>query len=165
MKKLIVGVVSLAACGALAACGGTTEEPPTRPKAAPRGGLSPTPQEAGRRFAAEWSNWTSETILTQNERLATMAVGRARREAIAGARDPKTMRASIRYDLANRGRVESVHVKEPRGAKRKLLIVVRQSYAKDGRFDRKFDDDFRVISAEVKQTPKGWGVSAWKPVL
>lgn len=165
-RRRLIPIIAATLIATVAVACGEEDPAPAAKQPAPKavGPLSPTPQEAARRYGQMWGNWKTENILTVNERLSTLAVGKAKRQAVAGAKDPRAVRDSIRYDLENRGRVESVVVKEPRGRERKVLVVIRQAYARDGRFDRKLED-FRIVYAEVRQTPEGWGVSEWAPVL
>lgn len=120
--------------------------------------LPATPELAVRRAAEIASNWTARNAGAQQARLAALATGPARRDALqAAARLPTDPQLAAGH-ASGSGRVAAIAL-HPGTDRRDGLVVTDERLTVDGATQQRW----RVTLVTVTRLPRGWAVERWEP--
>ena len=175
-------VVLIATCGSLSGCAalGRPPQPATPPSAVSRAQTThelasprprqtvaspgaPTPEQAVRRFAAAYINWTADSVGRAMTELASASIGQARSALQLAAAQAAGDYELKRGGIANSGTVEAVA--QLPSSRNQYVVVTRESTtATAGAAYRGLRPAWHVTIATVARLPsRGWVLSGWQP--
>jgi hypothetical protein len=181
-RRLIVLIATSALLSACAGLGGgrpsrsgpqtsavarvqATHEMPARPHAPQTvgGPGTQTPEQAVRRFANAYINWTADSVARDMRRLASSSIGQARSAlqlaAVQTAGDYELKRGGI----ANSGTVEAV-TPLPASSDQYVVVTREETMATADAAYQGLRPAWHVAIATVARLPGGgWVLSGWQP--
>lgn len=162
---VVATCMSLSACAAL-----TPPSPPTAhelPAPAPRETVAqpgaPTPEQAVRRFADAYINWTPDSVERDMRALAAASIGQARSALQLAAAQTGSDYELKRGGIANSGTVEAV---APLPASRDRYVVVTRELttASDNAAYQGLRPAWHVaVATVIRASGGGWVLSGWQP--
>lgn len=140
---------------------GETPAPPApSPSSQTPASVAGTPQQAIRRFAGLYINWSWQTLQAQQRQLAQLSVGAARlaeqQAAAAAGRDSEITRAK----LYNRGQIISIAPSQATPSQ--WVIVTREQTAGNSQYTG-LQTAYHITLAELAPVPGGYAISKWLP--
>jgi hypothetical protein len=134
---------------------------PAQPQSAP---VSPaaSPRQAVERFAEGYINWSYRTLASDQQRLASSAVGEARASELQARQQTERDTALTRGRVFNSGSV--VTAAPASGTRDVWACVTREQTGGEGEYAA-LAAAYHVTLATVARVPGGWAVSAWQPEL
>jgi hypothetical protein len=125
------------------------------------GAGAPTPQAALERYAQLYINWTATDLPAEQRRLASISLGSARAQALQAAASYRHDATLIASHVANAGTVVAI-VAGQSAAAGQWVVVTSETTSGHGDYQG-LPTQVHVTYAQLKQTPKGWLVTAWEP--
>lgn len=122
---------------------------------------SSSPEQAARRFAVRFANWSWRNAAKQAQDLAALSAGELSGSYAADARTSGDVAALRTQKPSMQGTVETVTVRERRGPRARALVVTREESLSDGRLDEG-GLRWNVYLAELERTRRGWSVTGWE---
>jgi hypothetical protein len=175
MIGLIATCGSLSACAALgrapaptpqsspvARAQSTHELPPPRPRQTVARPGATTPEQAVRRFASAYINWTADTVGPDMTKLASASIGQARSALQLAAAQTAGDYELKRGGIANSGTVEAVAPLP--ASQNQYVVVTRESTTATA--DSSYQGlrpAWHVEIATVDRLATGWVLSGWQP--
>lgn len=176
---LTAASASLSACGvlgdrptqpdpqapAVARAQSTHELTPPRPppRQAVAGSGTASPEQAVRRFASAYINWTAESISRDMSRLASASIGQARSALQLAAAQTAADYELKRGGIANRGTVEAV-TPLPASLNQYIVVTRESTTATSDSAYEGLTPAWHVAIATVARVPAGgWVLSGWQP--
>ena len=133
--------------------------PPTAQTQAPSAPAA-TPEQAIRRFALLYVNWTWRTLPAHLRQLAALSVGAARlgeqQAAAAAGRDSEIATTHV----YNRGQLVSIAPSRTRSGE--WVIVTREQTGGNAQYDG-LQPSWHVTLAQLVHLPTGYAISQWLP--
>jgi hypothetical protein len=120
-----------------------------------------TPEAALERYGSLYVNWTARTVAGVQLRLAAIALGQARAQALQAAASYRNDATLIASGVSNTGTVVAI---APGRAQvgGKWVIVTREQTTGQGDYAG-LPPTLHVTYAQVTHTAQGWVVSRWSP--
>jgi hypothetical protein len=177
-RKLIV---LTATCGSLSAC--TVLAPPSRPDPQPSAVASAqtthelasprprqpvaspgaaTPEQAVRRFARAYINWTADSVGRDMSELASASIGQARSALQLAAAQTAGDYELKRGGIANSGTVEAV-APLPASRNRYVVVTRESTTATANAAYQGLRPAWHVAIATVARVQGRWVISGWQP--
>ena len=134
-----------------------------RPRQTVAGSAAATPEQAVRRFATAYINWTADSVGRDMSRLASASIGQARSALQLAAAQTAGDYELKRGGIANSGTVEAVT--PLRTTRNQYVVVTRESTtATAAAAYRGLRPAWHVaIATVVSLAGRGWVLSGWQP--
>lgn len=134
--------------------------PPPSPQSQAPNSPAATPEQAIRRFALLYVNWTWQTLPTHLKQLAVMSVGAARlaeqQAAAAAGRDSELAATHV----FNRGQIISIAPSQTQPGE--WVIVTREQTGGNAQYDG-IQRSWHVTLATLAHVSSGYSISQWLP--
>lgn len=120
-----------------------------------------TPEQAIKRFAALYVNWTYRTLGAHRLQLARVAVGAAAAEQRRGAAESAHDYELAQGRVSNRGQLVGVAARRG-GRAGEYIVVTRETTTGIDTYEG-LPPAYHVTLVTVQAVAGGWAVSAWEP--
>lgn len=122
---------------------------------------SSTPEQAARRFATRFVNWSWRDAAQQARDLAALSTGRLAARFAADARTTGDIAGLRQQKPSMQGSVEALTLTERNRRRTRALVVTREQSLSDARPDEG-GLRWNVYLARLTHSPDGWTVSSWE---
>lgn len=139
----------------------TGEKPHTRAVSPTPAHGSATPEQAVRRFAELYINWTYRNLAAHQRRLAAISVGSARAAELQAAAHTPADTELRQGRIRNVGTIVTIGVRA--GAPPGSYVVVTHEATDGNSAYVGLEAGYHVTLTRVRRTGAGWAVSEWKP--
>lgn len=127
-------------------------------QAAGPGPAAATPQEAVRRVALAWGNWTAETVRQQLGRAIALTAGEASRQLEQQSAHLENGVLEASEPLRSEATLEALNLRGT-GERRRAVVVTKETVTGAGELQPVAS--YQVTLATVERGEQGWVISRW----